>query len=83
MSYALMTCTQPTYQFSFTVNVNINADRTLLFVVALVAFVMWKVKVWTLNLWLLIGDIKAAIGFTSTLFTIGFKSLAFGMGVRL
>ena len=32
---------------------------------------------------LLVGDFVEAARFTNTVFTIGFKSLAFGMGVRL
>ena len=82
MTTAIMASTQATYQFNLTVN--INADKVLFLLLALVAFVLWKIKKVGFELGLLWSDITEAIDFTAKVFTIGFKSLAFGfVGVRL
>jgi hypothetical protein len=54
-------------------------------IMALTAFVSLLVKLGSLvnETALLIGDFVEAFRFTNAVFTIGFKSLAFGMGVRL
>lgn len=84
MKTALMTSTQITYQFTVTVNVNVNADRALLVLIALLVVAGWKVRQWTFELSLLMGEIKEAVQFTSKVFTIAFKSLLYGFaGMRL
>jgi hypothetical protein len=71
-------------QFNVTVNVNVNADGALLLIAALVAFIAWKMNQVRLELSLLWDDFIQALGFTSKVYIIGFKSLAWGfMGVRL
>lgn len=82
MTTALMQSTQ--IQFNLTVNVNVNADRALLLLFALVAFIGWQVKSAKRELSLLWGDFTEAWRFTSKVYAIGFKSLAWGfVGVRL
>lgn len=82
MTTAIMQSTQ--YQLNLTVNVTVNADQTLLLLFALVTFVGWQVKGVKRELSLLWGDFTEAWRFTSKVYAIGFKSLAWGLvGVRL
>jgi hypothetical protein len=83
MTTAIMQ-SQVTYQFNVTVNVNINADRTLFLLMAFVAFFVWKIQHAKFELGLIWSDITEAIGFAAKVFAIGFKSLTFGfVGVQL
>jgi hypothetical protein len=54
-------------------------------IMALTALVTLLVKLGSLITWaaLLVGDFVEAAQFTNALFAIGFKSLAYGLGVRL
>lgn len=82
MTTAIMRSTQ--IQFNLTVNVNVNADRALFLIAALVAFIAWQARRAERELVLLWGDFTEALGFTSKVYAIGFKSLAWGfVGVRL
>jgi hypothetical protein len=82
MTTAIMRSTQ--YQFNLTVNVNVNADRVLLLIVVLVTFIAWQVNRARRELSLLWADFTEALGFTSKVYVIGFKSLTWGfVGVRL
>lgn len=82
MTTAIMQSTQ--IQFNLTVNVNVNADRPLLLLFALVAFIGWQVARVKRELSFLISDFTEAWRFTSKVYLIGFKSLAWGLvGVRL
>jgi hypothetical protein len=84
MTTALMASTQITYQFTVTVNVHVNADKTLLFIFACFAFVIWTVRRSLYEILLLMDEIKEAVQFTSKVFTIAVKSLLYGfIGVRL
>lgn len=81
MTTALMKSTQ--VQFNLTVNVNVNADKTLLLLVALVSLIGWQAKRVKRELSFLASDFTEAWRFTSKVYVIGFKSLAFGLGVML
>lgn len=82
MTTAMMQSTQ--VQFNLTVNVNVNADRALLLLVALVALVAWQVARVKRELSYLASDFIEATRFTNTVFIIGLKSLAYGLvGVKL
>jgi hypothetical protein len=82
MTTALMQSTQ--IQFNLTVNVNVNADKTLLLLAALITLAIYQVAWAKRELLLLWDDFTEALGFTSKVYVIGFKSLAWGfVGVRL
>lgn len=81
MSTALMKSTQ--IQFNLTVNVNVNADRTLMLLAALITLATWQVVRVKRELSFLASDFAEALQFTSKVYVIGFKSLAYGMGVSV
>jgi hypothetical protein len=82
MTTAIMRSTQ--IQFNLTVNVNVNADKTLLLLAALMTLPIYQVARAKHEMSLLWGDFTEALGFTSKVYVIGFKSLAWGfVGVRL
>lgn len=84
MKTALMTSTQITYQFTLTVNVNVNPDKAFLLMVACFAFIIWKVQRFFYDVSLLVHDFNEALAFTATIFVIGFKAAAYGVvGMRL
>jgi hypothetical protein len=81
---ALMSSTQITYQFTMTVNVNMNADKALFLLLACFAFVLWTVRRFLYEISRLLSEIKEAVQFTSKVFIIAVKSLLYGfIGVRL
>lgn len=82
MTTAIMRSTQ--IQFNLTVNVNVNADKTLLLLAALMTLAIYQVARVKRELSLLWADFTEALGFTSKVYVIGLKSLAWGfMGMRL
>lgn len=81
MTHAIMKSTQ--VQFNLTVNVNVNADKTLLLIVACLVWFGWQINKVKRELSFLWGDFVEAFQFTSKVYVIGFKSLAFGMGVMI
>lgn len=84
MSYALMTSTQITYQMTVTVTVNVNADKTLFFLLTCLAYVIWKLRGYFYQISLLRRDIAEAVAFTTMVVIIAFKAILYGvLGVRL
>lgn len=81
MTTAIMRSTQ--VQFNLTITVNVNADRALLLLVALVSLIGWQVTRAKRELSFLASDFTEALRFTLAVYAIGLKSLAFGLGVML
>jgi hypothetical protein len=65
---------------TLTVNVNVNADKALLFLIACVAYGFWQVRRWFYAVSLLVRDFTEAVTFTATVVAIGWKALLFGLG---